>query len=426
MDKLIGIHAFALVLLIACSPAPESQEPSKPASQPRLQQRSLEQNLGTVFHPVAADSRPQVEQIDFSQLDLLPEMDAIWGATGRDDKGAIYFGVSSHGGQRGTSQLVRYNPYSGELKSLGDTVSQLVSQGVAPDNVQQNKLHSKIVAADDGYLYFSSFDEGGESQSQLTLPTWGGHLWRTRPSSDQWQHLAATPHALVALQARGRFVYALGYWGHEIYQYDVVSGVTRSVSVDSATAHVSRNFLVDSAANVYVPKVATTEDGFSYASLEQYDHRLNWIASYPMTNYHRKEWHKHHGITGHAEMANGDIYFVTHQGQLYRIVADGVGLDKLVAMGPMHPKGKATIESLFSLDGDKYLGAVARSNRAETAQWLTYDIELNQAAVHPLPTIPANRLIYGSVTRDDEGAMYLVGSHWQGRHGKPVAWKIKL
>ncbi|MBW8191841.1 hypothetical protein K0504_12415 [Neiella marina] len=430
-QRMANLFKVLLVVLLAgCSEAPDTNKASEGgagvAPKIKLIQRTQDEVLGTVFTPVDLNREVLVEKISFSQLQLDAEMDAIWGATGRDDAGNIYFGVSSHGGQQGTSELFKYNPYSGQFKSLGDTVSQLTKLGLAPSDVKQNKLHSKIIAADDGYLYFSSFDESGESQRNLTLPTWGGHLWRTRPGSAQWEHLLATEHALIAVQVRDRYVYALGYWGHELFQFNMVSGEVKTVSVGSDTAHVSRNFLIDQHANVYIPKVRETGDGLSYASLEHYDRKLNHVTSYIMPNYVSKSWDGYHGITGYAETQNGDVYFVTQEGRLYRLDSTTGGLDKLKELGFMHPKGNASIESLFSLDGNQYLGAVARAKGQKKAQWLTYDLNLKQATATTLPSIPSNRLIYGSVTRDNEGHIYLVGSHWQGRKGKPTAWKISI
>ena len=65
---------------------------------------------------------------------------------------------------------------------------------------RQVKLHSRIVEAADGLLYFSTFDEAGEDQHSMSLPRWGGHLWRMQPADGQWEHLLSTKEALIAVK----------------------------------------------------------------------------------------------------------------------------------------------------------------------------------------------------------------------------------
>ena len=93
----------------------------------------------------------------------------------------------------------RYEILPGKEK----VVSELKRQGNGPASQSQGKIHSQIVAANDGYLYFSSFDEAGETD--VRLPDYGGHLWRLNTQSGQWEHLLATPEALIAVNTDGPY-----------------------------------------------------------------------------------------------------------------------------------------------------------------------------------------------------------------------------
>lgn len=91
---------------------------------------------------------------------------AIWGATGRDSKGQIYFGVAAYGVDDPSAHLLRLTPSTGMVADLGGVNSKLDELGVRrqePYPETQMKIHSKLHVAGDGKLYFSSQDEHDEA-----------------------------------------------------------------------------------------------------------------------------------------------------------------------------------------------------------------------------------------------------------------------
>ncbi len=123
------------------------------------------------------------------------------------------------------------------------------------EGAHQAEVPLKIIEGPDGYLYFASMDEDGENPDGSQLPTWGGHLWRMNLRTHRWEHLLATKEALIAAGGAGRYVYALGYFGHVLYQYDTETNRTARVEVGSVDGHISRNFLVDRRGHVFVPRL---------------------------------------------------------------------------------------------------------------------------------------------------------------------------
>ena len=81
--------------------------------------RSFENRVGTVFTPLPDDifKAPSIAEIQLPQRDSI---DAIWGATGRDDDGYIYIGTSSHDGSYGSSFLYQYHPSTGAIVPQSD------------------------------------------------------------------------------------------------------------------------------------------------------------------------------------------------------------------------------------------------------------------------------------------------------------------
>ncbi|KPK81552.1 MAG: hypothetical protein AMJ81_10505, partial [Phycisphaerae bacterium SM23_33] len=184
---------------------------------------------------------------------------AIFGATGRDRRGHVWFGVCAYPEKDPSARLFELVPGSGKVIDRGDVVSQLKACGLHRPGEGQAKIHSRIVQAADGCLYFASMDEQGEDQGTGKLPVWGSHLWRLRPPEGKWEHLMAAPEGLIAVAGTGRRIYALGYFGCKLYQYDCATGRRRSVDVEAIGGHVSRNILSDRRDHVYVPRVRRGE-----------------------------------------------------------------------------------------------------------------------------------------------------------------------
>lgn len=393
------------------------------AASDRAQQasaRSVEQQTGSRFTPAAADpwASPAVELLSFDGFD---GANAIWGASGRDDSGNIWLGVSSRHGS-GSAHLYQLPPGVSTPLDRGAVETQLRQQGIGPAQARQGKIHSRIVQADDGYLYFTSMDEHGEREDGSAPPQWGSHLWRVKPPEYRWEHLMSAPEGLIAVSGVGRWIYALGYWGHKLYQYDTESGDVRSVTVGSVGGHISRNLLSDRAGHVYVPRLRTATtpaDDTAWmpyragdamiASLVEYDSDLNIVNETPLPDYIPSQGDPagNHGIIGLAWLRNGDMVFTTHSGYLYRIYPRRGKPAWVVSLGSFLPNGGGYTASLFSIDGERWLAGVSRSR---PWQWVVRDLNSGQTqnTALALPKV-WNLQLYGSVTRDDAGNFYLVG-----------------
>lgn len=396
---LLGSLVLACSLLVGCLDSGDA------TSQPAY--RSEENRLGTRFTPVRSYDfvAPRV-----SEVSMQPALagDTIWGAIGRDDRGHLYFGTSVRVGAEASAHLYRYDPGTRILESQGDVVSQLKRHGLYRPGLGQNKLHSKFYQADDGYVYFSSFDEQGEDAQNN--PTWGGHLWRKLPEAQEWEHLLAAPEALVAVNSYGNYVYTLGYWGHVLYQYDTLTGVISRVEVGSVPGHVSRNFLVDLNGHAYVPTLRRSESGVWQGYLNEYDTKLTLVGSYEMPSYRLEVPSRHHGIVGYTAMENGDIAFTTSDGGLYTLHVFAAPANRLDYRGPMHPSGKGYVASLFTIDGRGLVLGFNKIHGKNKYELIIYELLTQAVATYPLDTSHLRGLLlYGTATRDDTGSFYLVG-----------------
>ena len=358
-----------------------------------------------------------------------PEFDgsnSIFGAVGRDSRGHIWFGISAKGVETPSAHLFEFDPATGKMTDRGDVVSALKSTGVYRDGDQQMKIHSRIVQADDGHIYFASMDEEGEEVEPEVLPTWGGHLWRLRLPERKWEHLARTPEALIAAAEGGRWVYALGYWGHVLYQYDCKTGKVRKVKVGAFDGHVSRNILADPRGHVYVPRVTPGANGDgAEAVLIEYDENLKEVAQLPLAHYLKGSPGKSQGITGFVKLPGGAIAFLTQYGHVALLRPSATGPATIKNIGWLHPRGRSATHSLFTDSTGQYLMGAAK--RGKRYQWVVYDLKTRQGRTFPFrigleDPKSHRRDLYGTAVRDNAGACYLVGGN-SGRN--PIVVQVR-
>jgi VanZ family protein len=355
--------------------------------------------------PAAA---PHVRPI---QLPHIPGEMAIWGSTGRDHHGQIWFGVSCWPGNDASAHLFQFVPESGDMVDRGDVLTELKQSGVYRAGESQQKIHSKIVQAADRYLYFSSMDEAGEKDDGSRLPVWGSHLWRLGTDDRHWEHLLRVPEGLIAVATAGRYVYALGYFEHVLYQWNIDTRESRSVQIGAVGGHISRNFFCDGRGHVYVPKVTRVSTSAAVeSSLVELDDELHEVTCSPLKHYLPGGDLQSHGIVGVQHLDDRSIVFVTHVGYLYRVVPRQGSAAELQPLGWFHPHGQHYVASLFAYSGSRYVMGAAEGQPFE---WLVYDLVRRKTFVSPMAETKtfASLGLYGCDTTDEAGAFYLVGTH---------------
>jgi hypothetical protein len=390
------------------------------AALPRLSYAEL---TGSVFLPAPADPfrAPAVREL---QLPEIPGGTSVWGATGRDARGRIWVGVSTRSSGN-DAHLLQYDPDRDVWHDRGAVVERLKAAGLHRPEESQTKIHSKIVPGDDGWLYFASSSEAGESPG-VSPPRWGGHIWRIDPDRFEWRHVAAVPEGLVAMAGGGRYVLALGYWDHVLYRIDTSDGDLRQVTVGSVGGHVSRNLLADARGHAYVPRVQAASNGSLEAALVEYDSELRPVGETPLEFYLGKgNPNPNHGIVGLAYLPDGRLLFTTHRGHLYAIEPQPGAAAKVSALGWFDPGGEAYAPSLFAVGGNRLVAGVTR--REGRFEWVAFELTTRVSAAFALDTKQLQRLqLYGSISRDNAGRAY-VGGWAAGEKGtgqRPVVLQI--
>ena len=382
------------------------------------------QRLAGCHFAAEAENVWAVPQFNAMEFPSVHGARAIWSATGRDDRGHIWYGVSTSGGLQSPAHLFEFCPESAELIDRGDVISELKRCGIYRPGECQAEIHSRIVQGGDGHLYFTSTDEEGQWENGGRLPTWGSHCWRLRLPENRWEHLFAAPHGLIALAGFGKDIYALGYFGHVLYHYDIDSGQVRSIVVGSVEGHVSRHLVCDHHGHAYVPRVMRRWRDTARVTLVEYDRQLHQIGETPLDHYLDKQFATNASFLGYSvqgyvavgilafqTMADRSIIFATSLGYLYRVAPQKDDSATVEEVGWFHPEGNCPTASLFTLDGNRCVfGLVHRNSHRE---WVVYDLVEKRSKAFQIPeddSISNADLLCGMQACDNQGDFYLVGT----------------
>jgi hypothetical protein len=413
---------WVCLLLAGCSASSTDTPPTTPAGSVEFPAKPSRIVRETAIEPKNFFFTPAPLRVSASptfrpmNLPLFHAAASVWGSTGRDHGGKIYVGVSTEGDGYLSAHLIEFDPETREGIDRGGAVENLKRLNLAKPRENQNKIHTKIWQGTDGYLYFASMDETGENEDGSKLPTFGSHLWRVKPGSSDWEHLADIREAVIAAAAGGRYLYFLGYFGHVVYQWDIEKGkITNRVRVGSVGGHTTRNIIADSRGHVFVPRVIPGEP--AKVVLVEHDEGLQEIATFPLVGYSTSPDSGSHGIVGVAPLKDDGFAFVTDRGRLYRLTPRSTGT-AVVDLGNLHPEGECYPASLFSFDGEGMVVAVGHkyTNQEPSYEWISFDLRTRQARSEklPIPTGTTNAkglLVYGSTTRDDQGRLYFGGRY---------------
>lgn len=459
MSRLSFALCCLVLVCVGCggSPTtPASTDSAAPATftkpTPPKITRDAALRLGTTFHSYDPAKKYALE-VKSLEIPDFPGSYAIWAGTGRNDAGDIFMGACATWTKEAPTpsvRLLRFNPEKNEFALAGDAVGmlqqlklhreeelELNGEGVPVKSGEtgkktlcrecQMKIHTKLIAMDDGYLYFASMDEWAEKDDGSRPPYWGSHLWHIKANDTKWEHLAKMPGGVIAAGGVGRYLFLLGYYGHVVYCFDTITSELKQKTLGSYQGHISRNFLADANGHAYVPRITElpkSDDAKPKAKPEfkvelvELDHSLNEVAATPLTHYTVTGDADSHGITGIAYLADASLAFTTADGFLYRILPHADKSAEVREVGWFHPNGIAYAPSLHCLDGQRFLAGIASKKQGGVFDWVVYDLEKQESHHEPFPIRddPAENIrnlnLYGSNTRDNQGRFYLVGNYY--------------
>jgi hypothetical protein len=434
----LPLFCLAAIGASGCSREPDSSGDSRPsataaANADAVPALTYERLTNSLFTPELKDpeAAPRIESVPVPPTDGGA---AIWGATGRDDQGHVWFAASAFGAEVKTARLFEYDAIAGSVADRGDVLSEARKAGFYRPGMKQSKIHTKIIQAGDGNLYFASSDENPYKVVGRVAPEWGSHLWRLRLPERRWEHLAAFDEGVLALAGGGNVLYGLAFPDHTLIRYNVSTGETRKTKVGSVEGHISRNLLVDAKGRAYVPRLKMSGPDVAEHTLVAFDAELNELGSNPIPYYQQAAEQQpasmadqFHGIASFVYLADGSIVFATHPGRLLRLIPAEVGPGKVEDLGWLHPGGKSYASTLFTVAGKRYIYGLpmVMRNWHEDHDFVCFDLAERKSRVIDVrfPQVHGRSLLdsylYGSNTRDAKGAFMI-----SGLHGGPVLLRV--
>ncbi len=436
-----GSIAIGLLVLVlgGCDQAPPASAPAVPKiPSVRIDKRSYEEKIGSYFvvKPPGKLTAVRAHEIAFTSAGG----DSIWGALGVTGTGDVWFGISGSGTVGG--QLMQIQNPSSTVMARGAVVQQTEAAVDAENLGGQQKIHSRIRQAVDGYLYFATTNETDEDWQVDRLPRYGSYLWRVKPEGSAWEHVVSSPEALIAIETIGRYVYALGYWGHVLYQFDTATDGVEKLIVGADCGHVSRNFFVDIRGRVFVPRLRKrllnqpcSHDNV-IVNLLEISERLEIMAEHEIPDYlGGNSPHSSQGITAFAYREDQSLIFSTKRGDLFHVISHGDEPALVLQLGNIDPHTSVSVTNLLSIDGRSQIGSVVQhdfGDRQPQLAWLQHDIQTSTAYYTPIETDASSPLadarallLYGTGIRNADGRTF-VGGRVQNQQGEILPLLLEL
>lgn len=182
--------------------------------------------------------------------------------------------------------------------------------------------------------------------------------------------------------------------------------------------------MADAHGHADVPRLTAQTDGVS-VTLVEYDANLREVAATPLDFYLGKtSLEMNQGIIGFAYLPDRPILFVTQIGYLYLVDPQDTGPATVRGLGWLHPDGEAYTPSLFSIGDAQWVAGVARAKAG--FEWVVADLHARFSATFPLDTKNLKKvLLYGSISRDNAGRLYVGGwAEQDSNHQRPLVLQI--
>ena len=323
-----------------------------------------------------------------------------WNSLARDRAGRIYLGNSSH---KDNSYVYRYDPATGEMRCLGDLLSNIRFGGRG--GTDNGKIHSPFVEGPGGDFYFLSHCGGDENIR------YGGHLWRLEMATDRIIDLGVPMPGntnFVLSQPRDGIAYTCSTPSGLFLRCDLNTGTF--TPIEKTDMGWVRHMPDDLDGNLYI----------CWANrIRKFDPKVgHWqvVATNRETDPDRT-FGPVPGFTWSADRTQ--LYFVSHvQGNLFRWT---VGSSMIEPLGKMHPDRQpvylhsihlnAAQTRLYGMGGtakkaDKGFYVYDLARRRSHKLFALDDILAHEMAGHFPGDVFVDFGDYGGVTGDD-GTMYL-------------------
>ncbi|WP_031530229.1 hypothetical protein [Dyadobacter crusticola] len=275
------------------------------------------------------------KNVVFIEYPDFPEAHSTWGSIGYNAAlNTVHIGVTNHANNIG---LYTFNPVQNEMKLNGF----IRDMAHLRDYQWQGKIHSKIVAAPDGSIYFST--DGGESREEYLMEHpqgyAGGYFMKWDPKTSNLKNLGVGMQYEsikdVDIDPKTGTLYAITYPQAHFLVYNPAKNKMRDLG-RLASSHVPRVLFTDWWGNCYyvdwrqrLVKYEKDSDSLVFARES--------LPAFPGTPGSKIIT----GVTAYAkDEAKGIIYLVTYGAKLVAFHPEKEGIGKVEDLGGVIDTGK--------------------------------------------------------------------------------------
>ncbi len=285
---------------------------------------------------LAQQSPAPEKNVVFIEYPDFPEAHSTWGSIGYNAaSNTVHIGVTNHANNIG---LYTFNPVQHEMK-LNGFVRDMAH---LREYQWQGKIHSKIVAAPDGSIYFST--DGGESREEYLMEHpqgyAGGFFMKWDPKTGSVQNLGIGMQYEsikdVDIDPKTGIIYGITYPQAHFLVYDPAKNQMRDLG-RLASSHVPRVMFTDWWGNCYyvdwrqrLVKYEKDSDSLVFARES--------LPAFPGTPGSKIIT----GVTAYAkDEAKGVIYLITYGAKLIAFYPEKEGIGRVKDLGGVIETGKA-------------------------------------------------------------------------------------
>jgi hypothetical protein len=284
----------------------------------------------------AQKSGISAKNVEFIEYPDFPEAHSTWGSIGYNaTSNTVHIGVTNHHDNIG---LYTYNPTQNAMKLNG-----FIRDMAHLRSYQwQGKIHSKIVAAPDGSIYFTT--DGGESREEYLMEHphgySGGFFMKWNPKTNDLKNLGiGMPYESlkdVDIDPRTGILYGITYPQAHFLVYNPTKNHIRDLG-RLASSHVPRVLFTDWWGNCYY--VDWRQRLVKYdAQLDSLVFARESLPAFPGTPGSKIIT----GVTAYAkDEAKGIIYLITYGAKLIAFHPEKDGIGKVEDLGGVIDTGKA-------------------------------------------------------------------------------------
>ncbi len=335
-------------------------------------------------------------------------VNSMWGNVLLAADGYLYISAGNHETFHSRTWLYRMNMQDRSIQPCLD-IQRVLGKQADTFAVGDSKIHTRLLQADNGRIYFATMQGGIGHVSKLPhylhpdqYP--GGHLFEYNPSDDTCRDLGILVRGeglqSAALDRDRKILYMVTWPKKWFVTYDFETHETKVHGLLSWSPTTHEGEKQNFGRDIMVAHTGKVYGINNFGCLLRFDPAKNELED---TDIHVRD---NDSLRTHVRASDGRIYFVTSRGHIFQFDPEAESVEEL---GPVTPEGPVYTPNLVLSPGEDKLTYLAGSHGTYLGGNLQLiEFDLAGRRPHLVGTLDARFQLsycYGSAT-DDRGSVY--------------------